>query len=54
MSMIDKVREALQITSTASDTELQDLIDASIIDLKLNNVFNRRNSVLFYKKLFEI
>ena len=38
MAMIDKVREALQITSTASNSELQDLIDASIIDLNIAGV----------------
>ena len=38
MGMIDKVREALQITSTASDSELQDLIDASVIDLNIAGV----------------
>ena len=38
MAMIDKVREALQITSTASDSELQDLIDASVIDLNIAGV----------------
>ena len=38
MAMIDKVREALQITSTASNSELQDLIDASVIDLNIAGV----------------
>ena len=38
MTMVDKVREALQITSTASDSELTDLINASIIDLNIAGV----------------
>lgn len=38
MAMVDKVREALQITSTASDSELTDLINASIIDLNIAGV----------------
>ena len=38
MAMIDKVREALQITSTASNSELQDLIDASLIVLNIAGV----------------
>ena len=38
MAVLDKVREALQITSTASDSELQDLIDASVIDLNIAGV----------------
>lgn len=38
MALLDKVREALQITSTASNSELQDLIDASVIDLNIAGV----------------
>ena len=38
MALVDKVKEALQITSTASDSELQDLIDASVIDLNIAGV----------------
>ena len=38
MALVDKVKEALQITSTASDSELTDLINASIIDLNIAGV----------------
>ena len=38
MALVDKVKEALQITSTASDSELNDLINASVIDLNIAGV----------------
>lgn len=38
MAMLDKVKEALQISVTTFDSELTDLINAGIIDLKIAGV----------------
>ena len=39
--MLDKVKLALRINSTKLDTEIQDLIDACLIDLSISGVRNR-------------
>ena len=38
MAMLDKVKEALQISVTTFDSELTDLINAGIIDLNIAGV----------------
>lgn len=38
MAMLDKVREALQITTTTFNSELSDMLNAGVIDLNIAGV----------------